>query len=82
MIYYRFNEIFIEYDPYRENFYHWNPVTHVGKKDRVSKFVVSKLVINKLIPISEEDFKQMFNRVAWLKIPPFEYISIFVELKI
>lgn len=82
MIYYRFNEIFTEYDPYRENFYHWNPVTRVGKKDRVSKFVVSKFVINKLIPISEEDFKQMFNRVIWLKIPPFEYISIFGELKI
>lgn len=29
-----------------------------------------------------EDFKQMFNRVIWLKIPPFEYISIFGELKI
>lgn len=82
MIYYRFNEIFIEYDPYRENFYHWNPVTRIGKKDRISKFIVSKLITNKLMPISEEDFRQMFDSVAWLKTPPSEYIGIFGELKI
>jgi len=82
MRYYLLNEIYVEYDPYAENFFHWNPVTRIGKKDKVSRYVVDKLIKNKLKPILTEDFMEMFDHVSWLKTPKIEYVSVFGEVRL
>ena len=51
MQYYKLNEVYVEYDPLHNNFYHWNPITRIGKKDRLSKWVIRKLIANILDPI-------------------------------
>lgn len=76
MQYYKLDEIYVEYDSFRNIFRHWNPITKIGKKDKVSEWVVSKLINEVLIPISESEFREMFDHVVWLKIPPIEYITI------
>ena len=82
MQYYKLNEIYVEYDPYKYNFYHWNPVTHIGKKDRISGYVISKLIANILEPIHGSEFREMFDRAVWFKTPPIEYITIEGSIKL
>ena len=76
MQYYKLNEIYVEYDSFRNIFRHWNPINRIGKKDKVSEWVVSKLINEVLIPIHESKFREMFDHCVWLKIPPIEYITI------
>lgn len=82
MQYYKLNEIYVEYDPYRNNFRHWNPITCIGKKDRISEWVISKLIANILEPIHEAEFREMFEHTVWLKTPPIEYITIEGSIKL
>ena len=42
--YYKLNEIYVEYDELRGNFYHWNPIARIGKKDKISERTARKLV--------------------------------------
>ena len=37
MRYYKLNKIYVEYDELHGNFYHWNPITRTGKKDKISE---------------------------------------------
>ena len=76
MRYYKLNKIYVEYDELRGNFYHWNPITRIGKKDKISGWVINKLIDKVLIPIYESEFREMFAHCVWLKIPPIEYITI------
>lgn len=76
MRYYKLNKIYVEYDELRGNFYHWNPITRIGKKDKISERTARKLVAKILTPIFEYEFREMFDHVVWLKTPPLEYITI------
>lgn len=82
MQYYKLNAIYVEYDPFRNNFYHWNTITCIGKKDRLSDWIISKLITNILEPIHEAEFREMFERIAWLKTPSIEYITIEGSIKL
>lgn len=76
MRYYKLNKIYVEYDELRGNFYHWNPITRIGKKDKISERTARKLVAKILTPIFEHEFMEMFDHVMWLKTPALEYITI------
>lgn len=69
-------KIFVEYDPDRNIFRHWNSETHVGKKDIISKYIIDHLIKEKLIETTEEEFSEMFDRTLWITIPPIEYITL------
>lgn len=56
MRYYKLNKIYVEYDELRGNFYHWNPITRIGKKDKISERTARKLVAKILTPIFEYEF--------------------------
>ena len=76
MRYYKLNKIYVEYDELRGNFYHWNSIARIGKKDKISERTARKLVAKILTPIFEYEFREMFDCVVWLKTPAFEYITI------
>lgn len=76
MRYYKLNEIYVEYDELHGNFYHWNSITRIGKKDKISERTARKLVAKILTPIFEYEFREMFDHVVWLKTPAIEYITI------
>lgn len=76
MRYYKLNKIYVEYDELRGNFYHWNPISRIGKKDKISERTAKKLVAKILTPIFEHEFMEMFDHVIWLKTPALEYITI------
>lgn len=69
-------QIFVEFDPIRNIFRHWNSETHIGKKDNISSYVISKLINKKLIPIMRHEFETMFDRTIWRTCPPYEYITL------
>lgn len=43
MRYYKLNKIYVEYDELCGNFYHWNLITRIGKKDKISERTAKKL---------------------------------------
>lgn len=76
-MYYKLNEIYVEYDELMGIFYHWNPITRIGKKDKISERTARKLVAKILTPVFEYEFMEMFYHVIWLKTPSLEHTTIF-----
>ena len=77
MRYYKLNQIYVEYDELYGNFYHWNPITRIGKKDKISERTARKLVAKILTPVFEHEFMEMFYHVIWLKTPSLEHTTTF-----
>lgn len=75
-------KIFVEYDPDRNIFRHWNSETHIGKKDKISSYIIEKLIDKKLIPIPRHIFEEMYNETFFIKRPPIEYINISWSIKL
>lgn len=75
-------KIFVEYDPDRNIFRHWNSETHIGKKDKISSYIINKLIDEKLIPIPKRIFIKMYNKTYFIKSPPIEYINISCSIKL
>lgn len=69
-------KIFVEFDPDRNIFRHWNSETHIGKKDKISSYIINKLIDEKLLPIPRHIFETMFDRTIWETYPPYEYITL------
>lgn len=44
--------------------------------DKVSSFVVNKLIDKKLTPILTEELYSALDKVAWKKFPPLLYITL------
>ena len=83
--YYRFNEIYVEADLERCILKHWNPKTLVGKDDKVSEYVLFKLIEKKLEPIHKEEFAKMFDSIGyfnWIKHPKIIGVKLEITAKI
>jgi len=83
--YYKFNEIYCEIDKEYCILIHWNPKTLIGKDDKISSYVLSKLIENKLKPIHEEEFRRMFDSIGyfnWIKHPKIKGVKFEITAKI
>lgn len=65
--YYKLNSIYIECDLERGIFRHWNPKTLIGKDDKISEYVVFK-IIQKSESITEDEFRTMFDGIEYFNI--------------